>query len=163
VTLTLVTTLLRARITENIRGRNGYTYSPRTQLVIRPAASHWIQTADVSIEAAGAALVEIFKELDRVRVELVERQELEETRNAAAGLFMMRNTGRVGVIEELEILRQHALGIRFRGSMVSRMYAITAEDIRRVAQKYLTPTEMTVVVVGDKSKIDKQLSAVAFR
>ncbi|MEO7133257.1 MAG: pitrilysin family protein, partial [Vicinamibacterales bacterium] len=73
VTLTLVTTLLRARISENIRERKGYTYSPRTQLVARPAASHWIQTADVSIDTAGAALAEIFKEVQRVRVKLVAR------------------------------------------------------------------------------------------
>jgi predicted Zn-dependent peptidase len=60
----------------------------------------------------------------------------------------------------LEFVRQHALGIRFLGSMVSRIYETTAEDMRTVAQKYLTPAE---IVLGYRAKIDKQLSSVAFR
>jgi predicted Zn-dependent peptidase len=40
---------------------------------------------------------------------------------------------------------------------VQKINAVTAKDVSDMVKKYLTSDRMTIVVVGDKSKIDAQL------
>jgi predicted Zn-dependent peptidase len=35
--------------------------------------------------------------------------------------------------------------------------AVTPQEIQRVAESYIVPSKMTIVVVGDKAKITEQL------
>jgi predicted Zn-dependent peptidase len=37
---------------------------------------------------------------------------------------------------------------------------VTAEDVQRVAQKYITPDQFTIVVVGDRSQIEAPIKAL---
>ena len=39
------------------------------------------------------------------------------------------------------------------------MNAVTREDVVRVAQKYIDPERLTILIVGDRSKIEKPLAA----
>ncbi len=36
--------------------------------------------------------------------------------------------------------------------------AVTPEDVRRIANEYLTPDKMTLVVVGDTKTVQEQLT-----
>src|SRR5690606_39102554 len=58
-----------SRITLNIREQKGYTYSPRSSINALPAGSSWAEVADVTTDVTGAALGEIFAEIDRLRAE----------------------------------------------------------------------------------------------
>jgi zinc protease len=40
---------------------------------------------------------------------------------------------------------------------VRKVMAVTPQDIQRVSESYIVPSKMTIVVVGDKSKITEQL------
>ena len=42
-------------------------------------------------------------------------------------------------------------------SYLERLNALTPEDIRRVAQKYLDPSKMVTVVVGDEKALTPSL------
>lgn len=67
VELSLMNSLLggsfSSRITSNIREDKGYTYSPRSSVTARVGSAYWVQTADITTEATGAALKEIFSTL----------------------------------------------------------------------------------------------------
>lgn len=43
---------------------------------------------------------------------------------------------------------------------LARIDAVTAADVKRVAEEYLKPESMTVVVVGDKGSVGPQLDAL---
>jgi zinc protease len=43
-----------------------------------------------------------------------------------------------------------------------RVTAITPDDIQRVAQQYLKPARLSIVLVGDASKFVKDLKGVGF-
>ena len=43
-------------------------------------------------------------------------------------------------------------------SYIERLNALTPEDIRRVAQKYLDPSKMVTVVVGDEAALRPTLN-----
>jgi len=40
---------------------------------------------------------------------------------------------------------------------ISKVNSVTLDDVKRVANKYLTPDKMAIVIVGDKSSIEPGL------
>ncbi len=147
-----------SRITSNIREQKGYTYSPNSQLVTHPKVAHWVQVADVTTAVTGASIKEILFEIDRLRTEAPPSDELEGIANYLAGVFVLQNSSRGGIIAQLEFTRQHGLGADYLRTVVQKIQAVTSADVRRIAETYLDPAKMTMVVVGDTSQIEEQVA-----
>jgi predicted Zn-dependent peptidase len=43
---------------------------------------------------------------------------------------------------------------------VQRVNAVTREDVQRITETYLNPGKMTLVVVGDKAKVEESLKGL---
>lgn len=161
VTNALLGGAFSSRITSNIREDKGYTYSPRSSVSTRYRDAYWTQAADVSTEVTGDALKEIFYEINRLENEPPSTKELEGTQNYLAGIFVLRNSSRTGIINQLSFVDLHGLENTYLTQYVERVHAVTPEDIREVMQKYLDAGEMTIVLVGDVEKIRSQVSSYA--
>jgi predicted Zn-dependent peptidase len=146
-----------SRITTNIREDKGYTYSPGSFLWTRKGSALWVEVADVTSNVTGPALTEIFKEIDRLRLEPAPDKELTGIKNNLAGLFTIRNSSRTGVIGQIQFADLHGLGDDYLDNYVKHVMAVTPEDVRATAQKYIDPTKISIAVVGDRKVIDKQL------
>ena len=150
-----------SRITANIREQKGYTYSPNSSLVVHPKVAHWVEVADVTTAATGASMKEIFYEIERLGKEAPGAEELDGIKNYLAGVFVLQNSSRGGIIAQLEFTRLHGLGTDYLRNVVQKIRAVTPDDVRRIASTYLVPSKMTMVVVGDKSVISEQLTPYA--
>ncbi|MFL6279819.1 MAG: M16 family metallopeptidase [Vicinamibacterales bacterium] len=147
-----------SRITTNIRELKGYTYSPYSQLESHPAQADWVETADVTTNVTGASLKEIFFEIDRLRKEAPSATELRGIQNNLAGVFVVQNASRTGVIGRLAFVDLHKLGPDYLSTYVKRVMAVTPDEVRRVANEYLTPDKMSLVVVGDEKTVKAQVT-----
>jgi len=147
-----------SRITTNIRELKGYTYSPFSAIQAHPSQAHWVETADVTTNVTGASLKEIFYEIDRLRKEAPSAAELRGMQNILAGIFVVQNASRTGVIERLSFADTHRLGPDYLSTYVRRVMAVTPEDVHRIAVEYLTPQKMTLVVVGDEKTVKAQVT-----
>jgi zinc protease len=152
-----------SRITSNIREQKGYTYSPFSTVQSHPGQAHWVETADVTTNVTGASLKEVFFEIDRLRKEAPPAAELRGIQNNLAGIFVVQNASRSGVISRLSFVDMHGLGDEYLSSYVKRVMAVTPEDVRRIANQYLTPEKMTLVVVGDVKTVKEQVAPWAGR
>jgi predicted Zn-dependent peptidase len=148
-----------SRITSNIREQKGYTYSPYSNLSSRYRDAYWAEIADVTTKVTGPSIKEIFYEIDRLRKEPPTAEELQGIKNYLAGIFVLQNSSRSGVINQLAFLDLHGLGDDYLTTYVQKVFAVTPADVQRIAQTYLTPDKMTLVVVGDKSIVAEQLAA----
>lgn len=146
-----------SRITANIREDKGYTYSPRSSVANRYRAAHWVQSADVTTSVTGPSLREIFYEIDRLQDEPPSPDELEGIQNYMAGIFVLRNSSRQGIINQLAFLDLHGLDDDYLTGYVQRVYDVTPEEVSRIAQTYLRDDEMAIVVVGDRGAVESQL------
>ena len=147
-----------SRITSNIRERKGYTYSPYSQVGTRKHLAFWLESADVTTAVTGPALGEIFAEIDRLRKEPPTAQELAGFQNYLAGLFVIRNTiSADGLIGQLHFVDAQGLDRSYLSTYVQKVMSIKPADIQRVAETYIAPSRMAIVVVGDKAKIADQL------
>jgi predicted Zn-dependent peptidase len=148
-----------SRITSNIREQKGYTYSPYSSVSSRYRDAYWAEIADVTTKVTGPSIKEIFYEIDRLRKEPPTAEELQGIKNYMAGIFVLQNSSRSGVINQLAFLDLHGLGDDYLTNYVQKVFAVTPADVQRIAQTYLTPDKMTLVVVGDKSIVAEQLAA----
>lgn len=146
-----------SRITSNIRENKGYTYSPSSFNWTRYQTGYWIENADVTTQFTGASIKEILYEINRLKTEPVTEAELQGIKNYMAGIYVLQNSTRFGVIGQLEEANYYELDKGYIDSYVKNILAVTPQDIQNVAQKYLSEDKMAIVVVGDKSKIDEQL------
>ncbi|HJQ31771.1 MAG TPA: pitrilysin family protein [Pyrinomonadaceae bacterium] len=147
-----------SRITSNIREQKGYTYSPFSQISARYRDAYWVEVADVTTAVTGPALKEIFNEVERLRSEPPSEEELQGIKNYLAGIFVLQNSSRQGVINQLAFADLHGLPGDYLSTYVQKVTAVTPKDVQRIAQQYLASDKMAVVVVGDKSKVAEQLS-----
>ncbi|HEU5415542.1 MAG TPA: pitrilysin family protein [Candidatus Angelobacter sp.] len=158
VTNSLLGGSFASRITSNIREQKGYTYSPFSQLSSRYHDAYWAEVADVTTAVTGPSLKEIFYEINRLQKEAPPEAELKGIQDYIAGLFILQNSSRQGIISQLAFADLHNLGDDYLETYVKKVYAVTPEQVQQMAEKHLTTDKMTIVVVGDKSKIADQLT-----
>ncbi|MBV9879427.1 MAG: insulinase family protein [Gemmatirosa sp.] len=147
-----------SRITSNIREQKGYTYSPGSFVNTHVKDAYWAENADVTTNVTGASIGEIYKEIDRLRAEAPPAQELDGIKNNLAGVFVLQNGSRAGIAGQLQFVNLHGLGESYLTGYVKRVLAVTPNDVQRIAQQYLVPGKMTLVVVGDRKTVEAQIA-----
>ena len=155
---TLLGGYFSSRITANIREDKGYTYSPFSSLSTRYKDSYWAQTAAVTTIDTGPALREIMYEIDNLQQNPPPVEELDGVKNYAAGIFVLRNSTRNGIINVLNQINLQELPDTYLTDYVSNVFAITPEQVSEMTSKYLRKEDMTLTVVGDRGKISEQVA-----
>ncbi len=157
VTNTLLGGFFSSRVTTNIRENKGYTYSPASSVSSRYRDAYWVQVADVTTEVTGPALNEIFHEIERLQNEAPSEEELNGVKNYMAGTFVLQNSSRGGIINQLAFLDLHGLDDNYLTDYVKTIQAVTPAEVQRMAQTYLKDESMTIVITGDLKKIKEQV------
>ena len=158
VTNTLLGGYFSSRVTANIREAKGYTYSPFSQISSRLGSAYYAQQADVTTAVTGESLKEIFYEIDRLQKEPPSAPELQAVKNYLSGTFVLQNSSRGGIINQLAFLDLHGLSEDYLRTYVQRVNALTPADIQRMASEYVDTGNMTIVVVGDRATILDQIT-----
>jgi len=146
-----------SRITSNIREDKGYTYSPFSTVSTRYQSAYWVQSAAVTTDVTGPALKEVLYEIDNLQENPPSTDELDGIKNYAAGIFVLQNSTRGGIINVLNTLDLQELPDTYLTDYVSNIYAITPEQVSAIAETYLREEDMTLAVIGDRSQISEQV------
>jgi predicted Zn-dependent peptidase len=117
-----------------------------------------VQSAAVTTDVTGPALKEILYEIDHLHEDPPPATELNGIKNYAAGIFVLQNSTRNGLINVLSYLKLQDLPENYLTDYVSNVFAVTPEQISEVAKTYLREEDMTLVVVGDRGRISEQVA-----
>jgi predicted Zn-dependent peptidase len=147
-----------SRITSNIREQKGYTYSPSSQISRRYHDAYWAETADVTTEYTGASLKEIFAEVYKLAKEQPGAGELKGIQSYLSGLFVIQNSSRGALINQLRFVDFQGLGEDYLKTYVQKVNAVMPADVSKMTAEYIKPDQMTIVVVGDRAKVAEQLT-----
>jgi zinc protease len=147
-----------SRITSNIREQKGYTYSPSSQISRRYHDAYWAETADVTTEYTGASLKEIFAEVYKLAKEQPGAGELKGIQSYLSGLFVIQNSSRGALINQLRFVDFQGLGEDYLKTYVQKVNAVMPADVTKMTAEYIKPDQMTIVVVGDRAKVAEQLT-----
>lgn len=154
---TLLGGYFSSRINMNLREAHGYTYGGRTDFDGRMLQGAFQASADVRNEVTAETIVEIVKELKRIRDTLPLRDELTLVKNYLTGLFPIQLetpqqvAGRVVAIEIYNLPKNYYKDYR------NNIKKVTAKDVRAVARKYIDPDNLYIVLSGDANEIGGKL------
>ncbi|MCM1151450.1 MAG: insulinase family protein [Alistipes sp.] len=145
-----------SRLMQNLRERHGYTYGAMAAMVNFDRAGYLAVATQVGAEATGAALGEIYAEIERLREEPVPEEELSLVKNILTGEMMRILDGPFGIadvtIENILCGADNSI----IDENLSDIRAMTPADVRRLAQKYLKREDLVTVVVGETSEMKNE-------
>jgi zinc protease len=142
-----------SRVFMNLREEKGYTYGAYTRMDARKDAGDLEATAEVRTAVTGDSLKEFFYELNRIRDEEVSPNELADAKNFLTGVFPIRAETQEGLTNLIVSQELYGLPEDYLNTYRENVDAITSEDVRRVANKYVNPDRMSIVIVGDADEI----------
>jgi predicted Zn-dependent peptidase len=147
------------RLFLNLREEKGYTYGVYSDFSALRYPGPWRAGGNMRTEVTGGALVEFFKEIARIRDQTIPPDELEDGKRAIAARFAL-SLEQPTTIMGLAVARvQFGLPEDYWDTYPDKIMAVTAEDVQRVARKYLDPDAMQLVAVGDGVKIQSVLES----
>jgi zinc protease len=147
-----------SRLTRNIRETKGYTYSPFSSSNTRAKTGSFLAGAFVRNEVTGPTLLEIFYELDRMRVLPVTDEELSAAKEFSNGNFSVELASQFGLAARISTIYTYDLDKNFINDFRPKIEALTAADIQRAAAKYFDTYHAAIVIVGDWDKVKDQVT-----
>lgn len=149
--------LFSSRLNMNLREKHGYTYGGQSRFDFRRGAGYFFAGGFIRTDATGPATQEIFNELNRMRDSDLDADELKLAKDFYAHSLTGRfqTTGQLaGTFSSLFV---YGLPADYYAKLPAAIEAVSAADVRRVAEKYIDPAHTFVVAVGDREKIQPEL------
>src|SRR5690349_18434967 len=140
------------RLFLNLREDKGYTYGAYSNFGGTKFRGTWISSSEVRTDVTEGAMKEFMYELNRLRTEKVSAQELENAKRAIIGSFALSLEQPQALLQNIITQKLYNLPADYWDTYPQKVSAITADDVQRVAQKYIDLNHLQVVAVGDASK-----------
>jgi len=147
-----------ARLFMNLREDKGYTYGAYSRFTPRRGAGPFAASGEIQTVSTKEAVQEFIKELNGIRGAIpITQAELEVNKQSLIRRFpsQFETVGQIsGQLSNLVIYR---LPDSTFNEFITKVNAVTADDVNRVANKYLDPSKMAIVIVGDRKVIEPGL------
>jgi zinc protease len=142
-----------ARLFLNLREEKGYTYGVYSSFTALKYPGPWRAGGDVRTEVTEGAMTEFYREFQRLRDERTPATELDEAKRAIVASFALSLESPEELLGYAIIRKIYGFPPDYWDTYPAQVMAITADDIQRVARKYLNPESLQLVAVGDVNKI----------
>ncbi len=146
------------RLFLNLREDKGYTYGAYSGFGGSKFRGTWISSSEVRTDVTEGAMKEFMYELNRLRNEKVQAEELANAKRAIVGSFALSLEQPQFLLQNIITQKLYSLPADYWDTYPQKVDAITADDIQRVAQKYIDLGHLQVVAVGDASKAREVLT-----
>jgi predicted Zn-dependent peptidase len=139
-----------SRLMSNIREDKGYTYGIGSGLVSLQNSGYFFISTEVGVEVCQSAINEIYFEMNRLRENLVEEDELNLVKNYLLGRFLRSVDGPFAMGERFKGIMEYNLGYDYFDKYIATIQQISASELRELANRYLDKESMIELVVGKK-------------
>lgn len=141
-----------ARLFLNLREDHGYTYGAYSSFNSSKFRGVWSANSSVRTDVTDGAMREFMNELKRIRDEKVDALELENAKRALIGSFALSLEDPQTLLQQIITQKLYNLPADYWDAYPQRVAAVTADDVQRIAQKYVDLSHLQIVAVGDASK-----------
>jgi zinc protease len=152
-----------ARLYMNLREDKGYTYGAYSRFVYRRGPGPFSASGEIQTISTKEAVQEFMKELQGVRGQRpITAQELEISKQSFIRSFPAGFETVGGISNQLANLVTYGLPDMYFNDYISNINKVTIDDVNRVANKYLDPSKMAIVIVGDRKVIEPKLAELGY-
>jgi zinc protease len=140
------------RLGQRVRDKEGLAYSCTSFLNAGMLGGSWTALAGVNPRNISKALVLMKEEIERVRQEPVEEQELADAKQNQLGSALMELESTEGIARISHNLAHFGLGLDYFVKRRQLFAKVTREDLMEMAKKYLDSSRLSTVIVGPRLK-----------
>ncbi|WP_228479205.1 M16 family metallopeptidase [Flavobacterium soyangense] len=137
----------------NLREEHGWTYGANAIIGAGKYVTKMKSSSAVKSSVTDSAVVEFIKEIKRIRTENVSDEVLKNVKAGYIGRFVMK-------VQQPQAVARYALNIETEGlpenfyeNYIKTINAVTAEDVKRAANKYFLIDNTRIVIAGKGSDV----------
>lgn len=141
----------------NLREKHAYTYGAGSNVNADKYIGRFRTSTAVRNAVTDSAVVQTLKEIKRIKEEPVDPIALKNAKAKYVGDFVL-------ALESPQTVARYALNIKlnnlpkdFYETFLQKINAVTAEDVKRVANKYFKPENARIIVVGKGADVLENL------
>lgn len=161
IAVTIMNTILGgyfgSRINYILREKHGFTYGARSYFNPHLYSGDFSVETDVRNEVTDTSISLIIEELKKITTELITDEELETVKNYMTGVFPLQLETANAVASRVINLKLYNLPKDYYNKYVSKISALSKEDILKAAKKYINPEKLYIIVSGDAAAISDKL------
>jgi zinc protease len=141
------------RLFRHLREEKGYTYGIGSGFSATQFRGAWFASTSVRTEVTDPALTDLLAEIAELRDKPVPASELQDSKRAIVANFALSLENPQQVLGYYIDSWLYQLPSDYWDTYPTKVMAITAEQAQGVARKYLEPSRLQIVAVGDATKI----------
>jgi|TARA_B110000902_G_scaffold62586_1_gene74103 predicted Zn-dependent peptidase len=146
-----------ARLFQNLREDKAYTYGSYSSVRQSRDAAIFTATASVRNMVTDSSVVELQKEITKIRYQKASAEELKNVKEKYIGSFVMDvQKPRTAAIYALNIARYN-LPSDFYANYIKNINAVTIDDVQNAAIKYFKGDKARIVITGKGIEVLKNL------
>src|SRR5205085_7877887 len=128
----------------------------------RRHAGPFVISAPVRNEVTRESVSEIVAEMRRMRTGDLEARELDDVKNYLIGVFPATVQTASDVASRLVDMELYGLPEDYFDRYRENIAAVSSDDVVRVANKYLDPERLLIVIVGNAAEVRGPLSSLGY-
>ncbi len=148
------------RLYQNLRETHGWTYGAYSAFDPRKISGSFEATAETRNDVTAPAVLEMLKEIDRIRTEPVPEAELSLQREYNVGNYLLSLEKSERTAQRVQDIDLYGLPSDFYKSYARRMGSVSPELLQKTAQSHLDATDTLIVVVGEAKEVRGSLEAI---
>lgn len=142
-----------SRLMQTVREERGLAYDIHSLFAPFKEGGLFEVGVQTKNESANTVIKLANEQIGRIRSERVSDQELEDAKSYLTGSFPRRLDTNRKIADFLVVVEFYGLGLDYVEKYPGYIKSVTADDVLRVAGKYLRPDDLVTVVVGRQSEI----------
>jgi len=136
-----------SRLMSNIREDKGYTYGIYSYIQNHIQESAWVISTEAGKDVSEAAIQEIYNEMQKLREEKIDDEELLLVRNYMIGGILGELDGPFQIMAKWKNIILNDMDESYFYDSVNEIKAVSAEQLLELANKYLKPENFWELVV----------------
>lgn len=149
-----------SRLNANLRETRGYTYGARSSFDLRRTGGTFACETSVQADATAAAIVEVLRECEGIRVDdAIGGDELARAKAALTRGYARNFETAEQIVRAAVQLATFGLPDRTFDEFVPEIARTDAAEIVRTARQYIQPDQCAIVVVGDVQSYRRAVDA----
>ena len=149
-----------SRLMEEVRAKRGLTYDIGCNFDSYKLKGAFEVSTFTRIDSTLGAIQATLDQIKRIRTEKVSPKELSETQSFYDGYFPLQFETPEQIANQILIVEIYDLGEDYIKNFRKNISAVTADDVLRVAQKYLDPDNIKLVVVSKADQVKTGLESL---
>ncbi|MDG1039893.1 MAG: insulinase family protein [Polaribacter sp.] len=152
-----------ARLFNNLREDKGYTYGSYSSISQSRYAATFRATASVRNMVTDSSVVEMQKEINKIRFNKVTETELKDAKAAYIGSFVM-NVQKPAVAANFALnIAMYNLPKDYYENYLANVNSVTLEDVQKAAYKYFKGDKNRIIITGKGSEVLENLEKLKYK